>query len=202
MRARRTRETLPVTVIVTVVALLTACASTGSSRAISPGRTTAASMATNSTPSPSPSPAGGSTAFGRSELVTGTMTFTLTDGDLVTGADGTVHARKGTAQVRLTCSDPRLTATGSESWESDRWGTGAGNGALVQWGRSRYTNAGGSWAGHYSGVYTSSTSDLITWWLEGEGGYQGLSVFLWITESNSGRWQGLIFPGTPPSPNG
>jgi hypothetical protein len=66
----------------------------------------------------------------------------------------------------------------------------------------------GSWQGTLTGGYTTETSDIITWWYVGTGAYEGMSMFVWITESNTYAINehavyALIFPGTPPpTPSG
>jgi hypothetical protein len=163
---------------------------------------TGSSAPASATVSPSRSPSGSPTpvAYGRATLVTGTVRFSIDQGTVTTDPDGSEHSRNGITTSTLTCNDPRVAGEVVESWNSDRWGQGPANGSLVQWGTSRLTNGGGTWVGKYTGAATTQTSDLITWWYTGTGEYAGLSFFMWITESNSGTWRGLLFPGKPPTP--
>jgi hypothetical protein len=138
-------------------------------------------------------------AYGRAALVTGgTSSFVLTEGTVTSDADGSSHGRNGTVKYTMTSNDARVSGTVEGSWNSDRWGESAANGAIVQWGTSRLTNDGGSWQAPYSGIYTSETGDIITRWYTGSGGYEGLAFYMWIAGSSVFDWQGLIFPGTPP----
>lgn len=177
-----------------VLGVLVAGCSGGSS---APTATPTTRPATPTTPTiavPSPT----SIRYGEAVLVQGSLTYSLDEGTITTDAAGHRHSRGGSTQVTLTCSDPRVTASGTETWESDQFGEGPANGALVQWGDSRFSNAAGGWVGHYTGIASTATQDTITWWMTGTGGYQGLSLYLWATEADWGHWQGLIYPGGLP----
>lgn len=133
-------------------------------------------------------------------LVSGeTSSFATTEGTVTTDANGASHSRNGTVTYTMTSNDARVSGTVEGSWNSDRWGESAANGAIVQWGTSRLTNEGGSWQAPYSGIYTSETGDIITRWYTGTGAYEGLTFYMWIAGSRDFDWQGLIFPGTPPT---
>lgn len=138
-------------------------------------------------------------AYGPVTLVTGTDTFTLDHGTATTESDGTMHYRGGGFHSTLKSDDKRVTGTQVATWSTDRWGT-AFDGALVQWGKARITTSGGGWVGRYTGVYTSKTYDVITWWFTGTGGYKGLSMYMWETTSGGfeATFHALIFPGRPP----
>lgn len=139
-------------------------------------------------------------AYGPTTFVSGSYQLTLDEGEVSTNPDGSSASRGGTTTSTIACADPRAAGRKSESWDSNRWGTVPQDGALVQWGTGAIVNEGGAWVGNYTGVATSLTGDVITWWLMGTGDYAGLSMFRWINGSN-GTWSGLIFPGTPPSPS-
>jgi hypothetical protein len=133
-------------------------------------------------------------------LVSGTVTFTLSQGSLTQDADGVgSHSRHGTFTETLTSSDPRVSGKFVGTWNTDRWDQ-----AAIQWGAGRLTNRGGTWSGPYSGIYTSETGDMITRWCQGSGGYKGLTFYMWLVvppatvDSGPAHWQGLIFPGNPP----
>jgi hypothetical protein len=114
--------------------------------------------------------------YGPATLVSGTLTFTVSEGTHTQDPDGvSSHGRHGTFTETLT-----------------------------QWGTARLTNAGGTWTGTYSGIYTSETGDMITRWCQGSGGYKGLTFYMWLVvpratvDSGPAHWQGLVFPGNPP----
>jgi hypothetical protein len=148
--------------------------------------------------------------FGRPEAqatyVTATAEMKLNFGKETTDPDGTVHNRGGKATVRLSGNDPRFTGTEVSTWNIDAW-TGSADSdddvALIQWGTTVFTTADGSWVGSFSGTYSDATKDdLITFWLKGRDAYEGLSLFMWVRQSDAGTatavYEGLIFPGDPP----
>lgn len=155
---------------------------------------------TSSTTSSLPPPV----TYGLATLVSGTLTFTVSEGIRTQDPDGvSSHSRHGTFTETLTSSDPRVSGEFVGSWNMDHWSQQAGE-ALVQWGTARLTNAGGTWTGPYSGIYTSETGDMITRWCQGSGGYRGLTFYMWLVvpkatvDSGPAHWQGLVFPGKPP----
>jgi hypothetical protein len=133
-------------------------------------------------------------------LVAGTMTFTVSEGTVTTNDDGSSESRDGSVTEEFTSADARVAGTATETWETDRWGQSASDGALVQWGTGELTNDGGSWEGTYSGIYSTETGDVLYRWWTGGGDYEGLTFFTWITDSTTSTWEwsGLIYPGTPP----
>jgi len=134
---------------------------------------------------------------GPTTLVTGTIEgFSLSIGTPTVNADGSVSYRNGRASYRLISNDPRVTGSVTGTWQADTWGS-ADNGSLVQWGTDVLTNNGGTWEGTFTGIYTSETADMISWWFVGTGAYDGLTFYLLMTDLE-GEWTGLIFPGTPP----
>jgi hypothetical protein len=137
--------------------------------------------------------------YGPVTLVTGTDTFSLDEGRVRSDPDGTSHSRGGEFRSTLESDDERVSGTHVATWSTDRWGT-VYDGALVQWGKSRITNAGGGWVGRYTGIYTPKTHDVMTWWFTGTGGYEGLSMYLWETTSGGfeATFHALVFPGEPP----
>ena len=144
-------------------------------------------------------------AYGQATYVIGRMTFSMKPGAPTKDPDGTQHFRDVRVTGTATSADPRLTGTVEGVWNADAWGPGLDDGALIQWGTSKITTEEGTWEGTQTGGYTTETSDQITWWYIGRGAYEGLSMFMWITESDTyGRGDhaiyGLIFPGTPPTP--
>ena len=136
-------------------------------------------------------------------LVGARVSFTLTDrGTLTTDADGTRHVRGAVGQSTFSGNDPRITGSEAFTFNSDWWGSALSDSAVAQWFTAVITTADGSWEGNFSGVYSTSNTDVITWWLEGTGAYDGQSMFMWTTETNTlgaGINYALIFPGAPPA---
>jgi hypothetical protein len=111
------------------------------------------------------------------------------------------HARDGWFTCVVTSNDPRVAGTARYTWNADRWGTGAENGSMVQWGTTSIRNSGGAWVGRFEGIYTSETGDTVFYVLTGSGDYAGLSYYRWEYKTFGTTWptEGLIFPGTIPS---
>ena len=135
-------------------------------------------------------------------LVGTRVDFELTDrGTLTTDTDGTRHVRDAVGRSTFTGNDPRITGTETFTFNMDWWGPSLSDSALTQWGTAIISTVDGTWEGTFSGVFSTATTDVITWWLEGAEAYQGQSMFMWTTETNT-RGEGvnyaLIFPGAPP----
>jgi hypothetical protein len=121
---------------------------------------------------------------------------------VTTDESGVTRQRDGTLQCVNEVNDPRVSGEITGTFTFDGWGS-ARNLAFVQWGEVQLENDGGVWVGHYSGVATPDTGDLVTFWFEGTGGYSGLSFFEWSEMPGSlgvvgFPVVGLIFPGSPP----
>lgn len=162
----------------------------------------AAGAAASPTVAPMASPL--PTAWGPAVLVTGLESCGGSSGPVTTDPSGENHGRSDTLMCTDTASDPRVSGIASGPFNYDAWGTQE-NGASVVWGTIRLVNAGGAWEGRYTGAYTSETGDMISVWYTGIGGYAGLAYFQWIaapygSASTGYRFQGLIFPGSPPLP--
>lgn len=120
---------------------------------------------------------------------------------LTSGAE-TCDVEADTATCTVTNTDPRVAGTVVYTWNTVKWGDMV-NGSLVQWGRGRLVNSGGTWDGRYSGIWTPATGDIINFWYEGTGGYAGLSYYMTYEFPQTGLYwhtRGLIFPGKPPTP--
>jgi len=184
-----------------VILTATGCASGAGSSTESPSA---------SSPTSSPSvtcasawPSASAIPLGAAKLVTGSESCGLDDGKLVsTAADGTEHWRGGSATCSVENNDPRVAGGAIYTWNHDAWNQGAHKGAFIQWGAGRLENSGGSWVGTYTGMFTTETGDVLTFWYTGAGGYAGLSYYMWQTipylTGGGSETHGLIFPGTPP----
>lgn len=97
-------------------------------------------------------------------------------------------------------SDPRVRGRATITVNFDAYPDGAGlpGSTQVRYGEARLENDLGAWAGHFSGSLANG-GFVQTYWLEGEGSYEGLSYV--VTAGGNGnvwRSQGLIFPGDLP----
>jgi hypothetical protein len=91
-------------------------------------------------------------------------------------------------------SDPRVSGTGTGTWNQDAFPGDIG----ISWGTYRLENEGGAW----SGTFTSAdgTPTVSSGFLVGKGGYAGLT-FYWHQDIGDGiSVVGIIYPGDPPTP--
>lgn len=119
----------------------------------------------------------------------------------VTALDGAIIRVRGNELVTVEeSSDPRVSGRALISVNFDAYPDPSGipGATQVRYGEMRLQNEDGAWSGHFTGSLGGS-GFLQTYWLEGEGAYEGLSYV--VTAGGSGNtWQsaGLIFPGEIP----
>ncbi len=130
--------------------------------------------------------------------MTGTEEFVaITTPATVTTVGDVVQWRDMVVELKDTMSDPRVSGKGTCFCNLDKHPGGA-----VQFGRYRLENEGGSWEGTFAGmIHSDAVIEDASAWLVGAGGYAGLSYYFHFNGSN-GTYQmdGLIFPGSPPTP--
>lgn len=121
-------------------------------------------------------------------------------------ADGAVLRRRDVecSPQAWTASDPRLTGDVSRRWNDDIYQTDEGS-AEVGMGAAYLRNASGGWACSNSSLSKNGVgaADTETFTCIGDGGYDGLSAILVLTDAggNSEDIVGLIFSGDfPPLP--
>lgn len=130
---------------------------------------------------------------------TSTLVGQLSPG--VTALDGAIIRVRGNELVTVEeSSDPRVTgqATISVNYDAYPGPNGMPGTTQVRYGEMRLENEDGAWSGTFTGSLNGA-GFLQTYWLEGEGAYEGLSYV--VTAGGSGNtWQssGLIFPGELP----
>jgi len=141
-------------------------------------------------------------AYGPVSVFTGSETCDVGEGVTTNDADGARHARGGSLACTDTANDPRMSGTVTGTWEYDAWGVMSGRipGALVQWGAVRLINDDGAWEGRLTGTYSVDRGDTYTIWYTGTGGYTGLAAFELATGRGPWTTEGMIFPGSPPTP--
>jgi hypothetical protein len=103
-----------------------------------------------------------------------------------------------------TSSDPRLTGEVSRRWNDDGYQTDSGL-ITVDTAAAYLQNEGGGWAclSHSLATASGDVADQLTFTCAGDGGYDGLSAILVLTDAggNSEDIVGLIFSGDfPPLP--
>ena len=151
-----------------------------------------------------PEPTSAPYNYGPATIVAGTEACDATEGTETVAADGTTQSRGWILTCIDTSNDPRVTGTVTYSWNYDMWGSGM-EFAHVQWGSGRLENAGGAWEGTLTGSFSTKNGDVILFWFEGTGGYEGLSYGMWaVLPTAEAGWtypvKGIIFPGSPPAP--
>ena len=154
----------------------------------------APTAAPTETPAPSPTPE--PIAYGAATVVSGTESCTFEkQGTTTTDADGTGHYRGAVLSCTDTSNDPRVSGPVTYTWEYDGWAQSA----HVPRGTGRLENAGGAWDGTMTGSYSTPRGDILLFWFEGSGGYEGLSYAMWALLSPAEvAWtypvDGIIFP--------
>lgn len=130
---------------------------------------------------------------------TSTLVGQLSPG--VTALDGAIIRVRGNQLVTVEeSSDPRVSgqATINVNFDAYPGPNGIPGTTQVRFGEMRLENEDGAWSGRFTGNL-GGAGFLQTYWLEGEGAYEGLSYV--VTAGGSGNtWQssGLIFPGELP----
>ena len=115
--------------------------------------------------------------------------------------DGTVIRMRGNQLVTIEdSSDPRVSGRAVITVNFDAYpdASGLAGATQVRFGRMRLENDDGAWSGHFAGSRSNAVF-AQTYWLEGEGAYEGLSYV--VTAGGNGNvWRslGLIFPGEIP----
>jgi hypothetical protein len=145
-------------------------------------------------------------ARGAAVVVTGTSTLIgEEEAGIITFDDPIVRMRDSVLLTIEESSDPRVSGRAKITVNYDAYPDEAGlvGATQVRFGEMRLVNDDGEWNGHFAGSMTSF-GFMQTYWLEGEGGYEGLSYV--VTAGGNGnvwRSQGLIYPGeTPPMGKG
>jgi hypothetical protein len=71
-----------------------------------------------------------------------------------------------------------------------------------EWGTSRLENAGGAWEGTCTAAaWSDFNASAVSCWLVGSGAYEGYTYYAAISTSGfSAEVEGIIFPGSPPTP--
>jgi hypothetical protein len=149
---------------------------------------------------------GGATPF------TLTATVTSMGGPPPELVDDVLQTRGFTMEWLGEASDPRLSGEGVTIANVDAYQHAdplAGGGPEIAWGTVRIDNADGAWAGTYSGIgIPDQGRETVTWWLTGEGAYEGLGAFVeqvghprMVDGAYVIETEGWIFPGAVPGPS-
>lgn len=153
---------------------------------------------------------GATAALGQSEeqiaiAVTGTSTLVGQAHPGTTTVDGAiVRVRDNVLLTVERSSDPRVSGRATISVNFDAYPdrSGTPGATQVRFGSMRLENEDGAWSGRFAGTLANG-GFVQTYWLEGEGEYEGLSYV--VTAGGNGnvwRSQGLIFPGDIPPMGG
>ncbi len=148
---------------------------------------------------------GGATPF------TLTATTTFMGGPPPELVDDVLQTRGFTMEWLAEASDPRLNGDGVTTANVDAYQHAdplAGGGPEVAWGTVSIDNAEGAWSGPYAGLGVPDQSrETITWWLTGEGAYEGLGAFVeqvahpeMVDGAYIVKTEGWILPGAVPGP--
>ena len=127
--------------------------------------------------------------------VTGTSTSgVLVEAGTQTQVGDVVQTRGEVFTDTMEMSDPRVSGTGTGTWNQDGYPGDIG----ISWGTYRLENEGGAW----SGTFTSAdgTPTVSSGFLVGEGGYAGLTFYWHQDMGDEISVVGIVFPGDPPTP--
>ncbi|MEX1345445.1 MAG: hypothetical protein AB1Z63_12310 [Candidatus Limnocylindrales bacterium] len=119
--------------------------------------------------------------------------------------DGAIIRVRGNELLTVeAASDPRVSGEALITVNFDAYPgpDGLPGATQVRFGQMRLENADGAWSGSFTGSL-GGAGFIQTYWLEGEGAYEGLSYV--VTAGGNGNvWQssGLIFPGDLPPMGG
>jgi hypothetical protein len=152
------------------------------------------------TPTPTPTTTARPSIGGRSPAhVSGTETFEITTPPASADDGAVTHLRDGTAAVVDAMTDRRVSGTGTFTFGADAY-LAVG----PEWGALHLENEHGSWDGACSGgTRDGGAPAMWTCWLVGAGDYEGLTYYRHVTSIpglTRARVEGVVFPGTPPSP--
>jgi len=204
---------LPLFAALTGASLVLAC-STGSSTTLpvpgssppvavasrSPGPSVAPSPAATTSPPPSGTPA--PVEKGAFTIVAGTETFAIEEMGTVTTENGVTRGRAFTVACVDVANDPRVSGTTTETWNFDFNGTPPDAG--LDWGTRRLVNEEGAWEGIVLGAAFPGHREELTMWLDGSGGYEGLTYYMHVGATASPAmtypFEGIIYEGTIPIP--
>ena len=133
--------------------------------------------------------------------VSGTSTLVGQTDPGTTTLDGRIVRVRETVLITVEeSSDPRVSGRATITVNFDAYPdqTGLPGSTQVRYGDARLENEIGAWSGRFAGSLANG-GFVQTYWLEGEGAYEGLSYV--VTAGGNGnvwRSQGLIFPGDVP----
>lgn len=137
--------------------------------------------------------------------VNGTSTLVGQADPGTTTVDGSiVRVRDNVLLTVERSSDPRVSGRATISVNFDAYPDPSGlpGATQVRFGSMRLENEDGAWSGRFAGTLANG-SFVQTYWLAGEGAYEGLSYV--VTAGGNGnvwRSQGLIYPGDIPPMGG
>ena len=137
-------------------------------------------------------------------------TITSVEGDPPVAVGDVMQTREMTIRWDGEASDPRFGGQGVTVANVDAYTNAdpAAGGPEVVWGTIRIENEGGAWAGPYTGLgLPDQHTETVTWWLTGEGAYEGLGAFVeqvahpeMVDGAYVIKTEGWILPGAVPGP--
>jgi hypothetical protein len=127
--------------------------------------------------------------------VTGTtISSVMVEAGTRTQVGDVTQTRGETFTDTMAMSDPRVSGTGTGTWNQDGYPGDIG----ISWGTYRLENEGGAWSGTFTAA--DGTPTVSSGFLVGEGGYEGLTFYWHQDMGDQVSVVGIIFPGDPPMP--
>ena len=146
-------------------------------------------------PAPAPTALPTTTASPPAAVISGTETCTTRTAATTSTVDGVKQSRGEQLDCSTTMSDPRLTGTGTATFNVDQ----PSDGTWLSWGTREIRNTNGSWSGPFAITSTASATTMaFDAVLTGSGGYVGL-LFRVRVEMTSAKTTltGVILPVGP-----
>jgi hypothetical protein len=138
------------------------------------------------------------------EKVVGTAAANLQRQYTTTKVGDVTQLRDGVAVLTLAMNDPRVTGMATWDFSIDFYGLLGSASLGPEWGPFRLENDDGSWEGPCSaGTWRDGDEIVMSCWLVGAGAHGGSTFYLALEKAagaSSAEVDGIIYPGSPPSP--
>lgn len=142
------------------------------------------------TPKPTPTPVPVTDGEG-DEAVVGTQSGSITTSYTLERVGDVLQYRDGVVTTIDTMNDPRVTGTGTYTFNLDEYTT-----VGREWATYRLENAGGTWEGACTGAnYSEDVISIMACWLVGSGEYEGYTYYQF---RDGEQLKGVIYKGSPP----
>ena len=192
------RSSIALTLVGLVAVACAAGAATTAATSTTPTRVATVAPTATDAPTAQPTEAPVPTTDGAGpEYVTGTSSPGTTKSGTETVVGDVTELRGQEMTDSGTMNDPRVNGTAHVTLNADIQGDVA-----AEWGTTRVENAGGAWEGTWTGAsWNAGNATSVSGWLVGSGAYAGYTYYFNVHGPMMPfRVDGIIFPGSPPTP--